>query len=233
MSEISNLNLFQYVFDWHNDNVFSKLTNPLSIISEKEEYCHDILMLLFKIDSAFNDLDLNKKFVCQYQNKDLFEILDIDKSTYLNYHLEYFYLKISTIYDLSLKLINAIYKLNLNGMKINYKNIIKCESVSVDIKGLVINFNNKIVSVRVIRNDITHSNELNEDNIERLKLTKHLKENSKNESIKKLISKIGVLIDDQAYNNIQEFMSNTEQITFEYLKKLFNHLNGRFSNYIN
>jgi hypothetical protein len=224
MSEISNLNLFQYVFDWHNDNVFLKLTKPLSILSQKEEYCNNVLMLLFKIDSAFDDLELNRKFISQYQNRDLFEILDIDENAFLKYHLEHFYLQIPTIFDLSLKLINIVYKLDLNGIGINYKEIIKRVEVQDNIKSLMSQFYTQIIKIKEVRNEITHSNVFDEKNIDLLRLTKHLKESSKNGSITKLINEKGVLINEQAYNNILEFITKTNQITFDYIIMLFDYL---------
>jgi len=230
MNNIIDSNFFNLVLDRYIDNdVFSKVTIPQLTVTLKEEYCHEVLMLLFKLNSAFEDIELNRKFISQYQNNTLFLMLDIENDAYLRYNLEYFYLQIPRVFDLSLKLINVIYKLNLNGMGINYERIIKRVEVDESVKLLVSQFYLQIIKIKEIRNEITHSNEFNEKNIDILRITKHLSQNSKNQSIEKIISENSVLINDHAYKNILEFTAKTNLLSFEYIVKLFSCLQSSFS----
>jgi hypothetical protein len=229
MCQFKNSKLYDKVIEWHIDNKeFEKVYMQQFSLSKKEAYFYEAFLLLLSIDSAFDDLELNGKFISQYHNKDLLDIQAVGRNAYLKYHLEYFYLEISTIYDLSLKLINAICKLNLNGMQINYSNIIKCEFISEKVKSFVTEFDLEIKNIKSIRNSITHSNKFDDKNIELLMLIEFAKQNSQNEIILKLINDSGDFINQQSYSKIIEFTTATKQITYEYITNLYNHLDDPF-----
>lgn len=234
MSKFKNTSLYNKVIDWHIDNeVFEKVNLQQFSSLDKEVYCDETLMLLYSIDSAFDDLELNGKFISQYNNKDLFDILDVDKTAYLKYHLEYFYLEIPTIFDLSLRLINFIYKLNINELERDFKKKLYHDLTSEEVKSLIIEFDSEIKTIKRMRNLKTHANKFDEKNIELLRLTKHVKENSKNDLVLRIINESGDLINQQSYSNILEFTTVTKQTTYEYLTKLYNHLDEPFSNNLN
>ena len=133
MKKLENSTLFEKVSNCYIDkNIFIK--NNKNKLSVSELYCHNTFTLLLKINSAFQDLNLNEIFISQIETDKLFEILEIDKDLYLKYHLEYFYIEIPIIYDLSLKLINVIYNLNIDERYLTNIKIGKSECIPDTLK---------------------------------------------------------------------------------------------------
>lgn len=127
------------------------------VFSIKDEYSEKIFKIAMNIVNAYKQLEFIPIFIRRFPLAKFYSENGINHPQYLQYHYENHFLKISTIFDLSVILVGEIYRLgiparltSLNQLQSNYhtKN-------SLSVKVLK-QFDKNIQGIKTIRNSIIH-----------------------------------------------------------------------------
>ena len=93
-------------------------------LSPKETYQRDILEICLRISSLLNTLMLSKLFLEERKYVPVDNDLEIKNAAFIRYHIECYFIRVTTFKDLILKLIKRIYKYPIKeniGLEANLK----------------------------------------------------------------------------------------------------------------
>ena len=132
--------------------------NPRKKLNQKDIYQRDILEICLRISSLLQTLRLSRFFLGERLEDKIFENHKVKNADYIRYHIETYFLRLTTYKDLILKLFNRTYNLELkenNGLE---KNLIKqiTNNNYVELDELLKGLNILMTNVEPIRHKIAH-----------------------------------------------------------------------------
>ncbi|PWS28583.1 hypothetical protein DHW03_01650 [Pedobacter yonginense] len=143
-------------------------------------YCQQVMGDFAKIKKVLKDLVMARQLIAAlHHDSGVPPHPNISREMQLKYHIENFFLKITTYKDLVLKLIDAVYIWKLPRGANGFENmLLKCaDKQGVEgIKTIVENLKILFSTVKVIRNKIAHEGSLNNVDVELLEIHKGIKE---------------------------------------------------------
>ena len=123
------INTFFCLLTQHVSNrVGQDRLNLFDFFEENEKYIYDLYQNYQALDSCLESIELGMKFISAYSEMDYMQPCFVPFDKYAAYHCDVIYHKISTIHDVFLKLINAVYNLGLQNDRCKYCEIKKHKS---------------------------------------------------------------------------------------------------------
>lgn len=127
MSNCENIDLISFIQDSLSEEIkkadnhsdYDNTKNNYHLLSKKGKYLSNAFDFHMKLDKLIADLNKVEIFVRIPFQINYAEI-QIDDIDYINYHLEVFYHKISTIHDVMELFINEVYELGLSNKDCNW-----------------------------------------------------------------------------------------------------------------
>ena len=104
----------------HKDFNSSKNYN---LLSKKGKYFLEILNLYSRLNKLLDDLNFVEVFITSYKDKEIYKESEINEIKYINYHLEVFYHKISTILDVIKLFVSHVFELEIPPEKCKWEKI--------------------------------------------------------------------------------------------------------------
>ena len=132
-----------------------KIRNNLSGV---DEYQKSILETCLRISSLFKTLRLSRFFLGERLNIPVDSDLKIKNAEFIRYHIECYFIRITTFKDLIVKLFNRTFKLDKkegNGLFQNVKNEAQKQNIT-NLLNLLNDLENLLKNVAPIRNKITY-----------------------------------------------------------------------------
>ena len=135
MRKCENIDLKSFIQDTlleemkraNNHCDYDNTKNNYHLLSTKGKYLSNVFDFHMKLDKLIADLNKVEIFV-RIPFQIHFAETQINDIDYINYHLEVFYHKISTILDVMKLFINEVYMLGLSNKKCNWENLITMEN---------------------------------------------------------------------------------------------------------
>lgn len=188
-----------------------KKKNPLS---KKEIYLTISFKLVFEVMKKLNDLYIGPLLLSSFPIKFKGKIME---SEYINYHLDFYFINIVSLYDRILKLINQIYKLGLTNKYVKHEIITSNQNVDKKIINILIDFYKRSIKVRTLQNIIKHQKKYTDDKLSNLGLIEIIIKNKKKETFlnfynKRLISEYTKNMQKIIYNNNEEIIKFVKQV---------------------
>ena len=112
-----------------SDRVGQDKLNLFDFFEENERYIYELYQNYQALVSCLESIELGMNFISAYNEKDYMQPNFVPFDKYAVYHCDVIYHKISTIHDVFLKLINAIYNLGLRNDRCKFSEIEKHKSV--------------------------------------------------------------------------------------------------------
>lgn len=132
MADIQNscfaqtINSFLGLLTQHvSDRVGQDKLNVFDFFDVNESYIYELYLNYQALEFCLESIDLGMKFISDYSKRDYIRPDFVPFDKYAVYHCDVIYHKISTIHDVLLKLINAVYNLGLQNNNCKYKEIEK------------------------------------------------------------------------------------------------------------
>ncbi|WP_312090662.1 Cthe_2314 family HEPN domain-containing protein [Chryseobacterium sp.] len=153
-------------------------------ISSKDSYQKDILEVCLRLHSTINTLSFSRLFL--EENKIFLNdasLLLINKSDYFRYHIECFFIRVTTYKDLIFKLINKTYDFQINdniGLEKNIKKEIKAKNI-IELTELLTGLDIIMNKIKPIRNELAHGNYLEDLDLTLLQSMETTKRNNSKE----------------------------------------------------
>ena len=136
MADIQNscfaqtINSFFCLLTQHvSDRVGQDKLNLFDFFEENERYIYELYQNYQALVSCLESIELGMNFISAYNEKDYMQPNFVPFDKYAVYHCDVIYHKISTIHDVFLKLINAVYNLGLQNDQCKFSEIKKHKSV--------------------------------------------------------------------------------------------------------
>ena len=112
-----------------SDRVGQDKLNLFDFFEENERYIYELYQKYQALESSLESIELGMNFISAYNEKDYMQPNFVPFDKYAVYHCDVIYHKISTIHDVFLKLINAVYNLGLRNDQCKFCEIEKYKSV--------------------------------------------------------------------------------------------------------
>jgi hypothetical protein len=162
-------------------------------LSSKDLYQREILEVCLRLHSTINTLSFSRLFL--EENKIFLNessLLLINKSDFLRYHIECFFIRVTTYKDLIFKLINKTYDFGINeniGLEIKLRKEIKKQNI-YEITELLVGLDIIMNKIKPIRNELAHGNYFDDTDltlIQSMETTKHNNNQEYGNSLKRFI----------------------------------------------
>jgi len=167
----------------------TKSGKPRTKLNRKDLYQRNILEVCLRLHSTIDTLCLSR-FLLEENLKSRNSVDKFNNGNILRYHIEYFFIKITTYKDLVFKLINKIYDFNIDeniGLERKVRKQIEKRSLSEAVK-LLEGLDLIMGKIIPIRNEIAHGGYLNDIDlilIESMNVTKQPDNNEYEKAIKR------------------------------------------------
>ncbi len=165
----------------------TKSGKPRTRLNEKDLYQRNILEVCCRLHSTINTLSLSR-FLLEEEFKS--KNSKGNKGDILRYHIEYFFIKVTTYRDLIFKLINQVYDFEIEenmSLKKKIKKQIKNQNLS-EVTTLLDGLDTIMEKIIPIRNKIAHGSYYNDIDlllIEAMNITKQTDNNEYKNTIKR------------------------------------------------
>jgi hypothetical protein len=125
--------------------------------SLKDEYAENVFKVIMNIVNTCKQLEFIPIFIRRYPLRKFYKAKGINQPQYIQYHYENHFLKISTIFDLSIILVSEVYCLGIPA-KLTSLNQLVVNSHTKQSNSVKIlkQFDKSIQGIRSIRNSISH-----------------------------------------------------------------------------
>lgn len=144
----------------------------------KEYFIMTILKYFIEINEKFNDLNYAYLHINNYpSNKDYRKIFPTHK--YLSYHTEIYIIKVVSLFDRILHLINSLYDLKINLRYLTLNNVKKTKKVNKNILNILETFYNETFELRTLQNTIKHELSLEIEELAKANLYEFILNHSK------------------------------------------------------
>lgn len=133
------------------------LSEIYKFLNESESYLLDVFLTSHKIADTFEQLEHIPIYIKYFRNSKTYNEAGINKAKHMQYHMESHFIKIISILDLCLILINNVYKLGLIPQRCSFElvtqnlNVINTKAVK-----LIKLFKKSVVNIAKQRNLIVH-----------------------------------------------------------------------------
>lgn len=180
------------------------------------EYVRNIFDMISQLMESIQDLYICEKSI-KLPTKKTLEQNSIKKCDYIRYHIQIRYIKICTIFDITLLIISKVQKLWFRGKNCNYKHIIENLNTNKKIVTYLKEFNKWISWVKSIRNNISHWWYFYDEDLSNITKYEYILENSKilqlsDDDIK--IFKLGIKI------NLKKVVLENQERTISDMKEI-------------
>ncbi|WP_321437695.1 Cthe_2314 family HEPN domain-containing protein [uncultured Bacteroides sp.] len=128
LSVICNHLALDIIMDAEKREGYDINKNNNHLFSDNEKYVLELFDILLNINNCLASIDYSCIFMKRFYGKDYYKKQQISIIDYSLYHYDAFCYKISTLKDLYFKIINHLYKLNLQKQACNWDNIKKRKS---------------------------------------------------------------------------------------------------------
>lgn len=131
---------------------------PRRKLNAKDSYQREILEVCLRISALIEQLRLSRTFIEDREKCTCNENLSISNSDYIRYHLECYYIRITTYKDLMLKLCNRVCKYEItegNGLEKNLKKRLELENNQI-VSELLVGLDILMDKIKPIRNNLAH-----------------------------------------------------------------------------
>ncbi len=116
---------FGFLTKYVSNKIGEDKLNPFDYFDVNERYIYELYLNYQALEFCLESIDLGMKFISDYSNGDYIQPDFVPFDKYAVYHCDVIYHKISTTHDVLLKLINAVYNLELQNNNCKYKEIEK------------------------------------------------------------------------------------------------------------
>lgn len=142
------------------DLFFTKSLRPRTKLNRSDSYHRNILEVCLRLSAILETLELSREFIEERRNSPYNNSFKVSNSQFLRYHLECYYIRITSFKDLVLKLINRVYLACIRENIGLEKNLAKfsVELKFMDIDNLLIGLNIIMNKIEPTRHRITHGN---------------------------------------------------------------------------
>lgn len=131
-------------------------SDKYNLLSEKGKYYYETLMFYIKLNKLLDDLNMIETFITTYP-KEIYKENKINEIKFINYHLEVFYHKISTILDIIKLFISHVFELRLRPKDCNWENLKKRENdITSEVFDVIVRYYESFESMIKIRDLNTH-----------------------------------------------------------------------------
>lgn len=136
----------------------TKSGKPRKRFNQKDKYQRDILEICLRISSLLETLRLSRFFLAERLDDKLLESHKVNNSAFIRYHIEAYFLRLTTFKDLILKLSNRTYKFEIKenvGLERNLKKQISRDNLT-ELEQLLIGLDILMKNIEPIRHKIAH-----------------------------------------------------------------------------
>lgn len=145
--------------------------DPSHVVSQREKYVHDILNTMRAINSTYEQLSFVPVFIRNYPDIEEYSKAGITRLGYLRYHIENHILKMSTLLDQSVILINQVFRLGIPSRDTSVRQLkTNLHTKSSDSVKLVADFDKTIRDIKHLRNKIIHKGEFHDGDFHQLEV---------------------------------------------------------------
>lgn len=139
----------------HKD--FSNSKNNNHLLSKKGKYLFEILSLYGRSNKLLDDLNMIEVFISTNPDLEIYKGSKINEINFINYHLEVFYHKISTILDIMKLFISHVFELGICPKECNYNNLKdRKEDIDKNVFDVIDRYYDSFELIIKIRNLNTH-----------------------------------------------------------------------------
>jgi hypothetical protein len=228
------VNRYEEVIQTHyvrEDKGIRKVIQPkIKDLPTYSQYVIRISKLVFSIIDNCKQLEYIPIFLSKYEPKEYLESNKINHAEYLHYHTQNHLIKVCTLFDQQILLLNEIYDLGILENHCNIKTIGESRKIKNTETYKILNeFNNKTQDYRNQRNLIVHRGIFKDDTISHLSSLYLLKESKGDTLATFAIEWLGNDIVDE---KTEEIKKNREMV-FTYVKEIFNSLTQIFIEKLN
>jgi len=136
---------------------FNSSKSNYHLLSEKGKYLLEILNFHVRLNKLLDDLNMVEVFISTYPVLEIYKESKINEINFINYHLEVFYHKISTISDVMKLFIAQVFELGICPKECNWENLQKRKSdIPPDILDVIQRYYDSFKLIIKIRNLNTH-----------------------------------------------------------------------------
>lgn len=162
-------------------------------LSAKELYQREILEVCLRLHSTINTLNFSRLFL--EENKTFLDessLLLINKSDFFRYHIECFFIRVTTYKDLVFKIINKTYDFKIDeniGLENKVKKEIKKQNID-ELAELLIGLDIIMDKIKPIRNELAHGNYYEDIDLTLIQSMETIKQNNSKEyedSVKRML----------------------------------------------
>jgi len=154
----------QYVLRYDRDNPSNNLPETAT-----ESYAFEIMYSLISINSCLDQLHYSVELLSGYRKQ--YAPKGMNRSDYITYGIENYYLRLTSVYDRCLRLTNAVYKLGLPEKECKESTIIKNKHIKDTDIAKHLKLLNKFTSdFRQHRNNVAHNSTYSEEKLDRLNM---------------------------------------------------------------
>jgi len=136
----------------------TKSAKPRKHLSAKDSYQKEVLEICLRISSLLETLRLSRFFLSERLDDKIFENHKVKNAAFVRYHIETYFLRLTTFKDLILKLLNRTYKIDLKenvGLERNLKIQIQKNGFT-DLEQLLQGLTILMKNVEPVRHKIAH-----------------------------------------------------------------------------
>jgi len=139
----------------HKD--FNNSKDNYHLLSEKGKYLLEILNLYGRLNKLLDDLNIVVVFITTYPDIEIYKESKINEINFINYHLEVFYHKISTILDVMKLFVSHVFELGICPKVCNWENLEKRKAdIDSNTLDIISRYYKSFISIIDIRNLNTH-----------------------------------------------------------------------------
>lgn len=136
----------------------TKSNKPRKRFNEKDLYQRQVLETCLRISALLQTLRLSRLFLGERIDYNLFESHKVKNADFIRYHIESYFLRLTTFKDLILKLLNRTYNLKIKeniGLEKNLKKKIMNSNL-MELQKLLLGLNILMSNIEPIRHKIAH-----------------------------------------------------------------------------
>ena len=136
---------------------------PDYVQTQVDEYIESVFKPAGNILNVYEQLEFIPVFISKFSEPEFHEDNGINHPKYIQYHIENHYMKIATIFDLSIILISEIYRLGIPPKLTSYQQLTE-NKITKNSKSIQIikKFDKAIKGIKTIRNLIAHRGEFDD-----------------------------------------------------------------------
>lgn len=196
-----------------------------STLSTQENYLINVFLATYRIIDTYEQLKHIEIYFDRFLMKRLLIKHNINSSQYIQYHLENHLIRISTVLDQFLILVNDVYFLGFSHKQCKYKPILKeLKLYNKLMADALVLLNNEIDNSIKQRHLIVHRGHFDDSGVLWLKIYEHLHKTDKSQNWDFNLK----LQDDCAIYEKIETIQNSNKIVYEHIIYLFNLLGLEF-----